>query len=280
MSGPETIHRRAAARRGRPRSPGGNASPAEGQGDQPSQPSSRGSMRSRTFDGAPTPPTVGERVPARRPKRKRREIEQARVAAELKRSNVTAADRWCRGRRRGGCRCGAGLSGVVAADGQRQCVQEDANGGPIVVPDSDAPATPAAVAAAAASSSTVAVTKYRYYYGSTGTVGSRPVGEDDDRAEGHHRQDVVGQHHRNAAVSAANLPAAAARLEGLVNEQNGAAAELVLSIVEDRARSSARPRSTRPAGTVRTGMNRCTTSSRWTRCWPLRPTSNCCIRCA
>jgi hypothetical protein len=140
------------------------------------KPSSGGSMRFQDpATTRPRPPTVGETRAREKAERKRQEEEQARIAAELKKQQ--------RNRRLIGGAAVVGVVGVVAALGywalsprttNAQCVQEDANGGPIVVPDSYCSGT-----RTGGSSGFFFYSgghQYRYYYGSTGTVGSRPVG--------------------------------------------------------------------------------------------------------
>lgn len=161
-----------------PGSPGGNASPAEEPVDQPGKPSSGGSMRFQDPSTArPRPPTVGETRAREKAERKRKEIEQARVAAELKRQQ--------RNRRLIGGAAVVGVVGVVAGLGywalsprtvNAQCVQEDANGGPIVVPDNYCTGNTSGGGGGSGFFFYSGGHQYRYYYGSTGTVGSRPVG--------------------------------------------------------------------------------------------------------
>ncbi len=148
--------------------------PSEEAGRQPSEPSSRGSMRFQDPGTTrPRPPTVGEARAREKAERKRRELEKARVDAELK--------RYQRNRRLKGGVAAVGVVGVVAALGYwalsprsvtAQCVQEDATGGPIIVPDSYCTGR-------TGDSSGLFIYsghQYRYYYGGTGTVGARPVG--------------------------------------------------------------------------------------------------------
>ena len=119
--------------------PGVSASPqpSEEAGDQPSQPASGGSVRFQDpATTRPRPPTVGETRAREKAERKRQELEKARVEAELK--------RYQRNQRLKGGAAVVGVVGVVAALGywalsprtvNAQCVQEDASGGPIIVPD-------------------------------------------------------------------------------------------------------------------------------------------------
>ena len=151
--GRRKIHRRKAVRRRRHRlarwqsgagpsppeeraedHPGVSASPqpSEEAGDQPSQPASGGSVRFQDpATTRPRPPTVGETRAREKAERKRKELEKARVEAELK--------RYQRNQRLKGGAAVVGVVGVVAALGywalsprtiNAQCVQEDANGRP------------------------------------------------------------------------------------------------------------------------------------------------------
>jgi hypothetical protein len=121
----------------------------------------------------PRPPTVGETRAREKAERKRREIEKARQEAELK--------RYQRNRRLMGGAAAIGVVGVVAALGYwalsprtvtAQCVQEDATGGPVVVPDNYCTGHGGGLNGLFIYSGH----QYRYYYGSSGTVGSRPMG--------------------------------------------------------------------------------------------------------
>jgi hypothetical protein len=145
----------------------------------PSQPEEgAGSMRFQDPATArPRPPTVGETRAREKAERKRKEVEKARVEAELKRQQ--------RNRRLIGGAAVVGVVGVVAGLGYwalsprtttAQCVQEDANGGPIVVPDSNCTGNTSGGGGGSGFFFYSGGHQYRYYYGSTGTVGSRPVG--------------------------------------------------------------------------------------------------------
>ena len=148
--------------------------PSDEVGAAPSEPSAGGSMRFQDPATArPRPPTVGETRAREKAERKRREIEKARVEAELK--------RYQRNQRLKGGAAVVGVVGVVAALGYwalsprsvtAQCVQEDATGGPIIVPDSYCTGHTAGPSGLFIYSGH----QYRYYYGSTGTVGARPAG--------------------------------------------------------------------------------------------------------
>lgn len=153
-------------------SPGGNPR------RDPSDDVGPGSMRFQDPATArPRPPTVGEIRARQKAERERREAEEARVAAELKRQQ--------RNRRLIGGAAVVGVVGVVAGLGYwalsprtttAQCVQEDANGGPIVVPDNYCTGNTSGGGGGSGFFFYSGGHQYRYYYGSTGTVGSRPVG--------------------------------------------------------------------------------------------------------
>jgi hypothetical protein len=155
-----------------PGSPGGNAR------RDPSDEVGAGSMRFQDPATArPRPPTVGETRAREKAERKRKELEKARVEAELKRQQ--------RNRRLIGGAAVVGVVGVVAGLGYwalsprtttAQCVQEDANGGPIVVPDNNCTGNTSGGGGGSGFFFYSGGHQYRYYYGSTGTVGSRPVG--------------------------------------------------------------------------------------------------------
>ena len=148
--------------------------PSEEVGAAPSEPVSGGSVRFQDpATTRPRPPTVGETRAREKAERKRKELEKARVEAELK--------RYQRNQRLKGGAAVVGVVGVVAALGYwalsprsvtAQCVQEDATGGPIIVPDSYCTGR-------TGDSSGLFIYsghQYRYYYGGTGTVGARPAG--------------------------------------------------------------------------------------------------------
>jgi hypothetical protein len=147
--------------------------PAGSAGDSP-QPPTSGSMRfQEPGTTRPRPPTVGETRAREKAERKRKELEQARVEAELK--------RYQRKQRLKGGVAVVGVVGVVAALGywalsprtvNAQCVQEDASGGPIIVPDSYCTGHGGGTGGLFIYSGH----QYRYYYGSSGTVGARPAG--------------------------------------------------------------------------------------------------------
>ncbi|MDT5245673.1 MAG: hypothetical protein QOD36_3049 [Mycobacterium sp.] len=148
--------------------------PSEEAGDQPSQPSSAGSMRFQDPATArPRPPTVGETRAREKAERKRKELEKAQFEANVK--------RYHRNQRLKGGAAVVGVVGVVAALGYwalsprtttAQCVQEDAMGGPIIVPDSSCTGHGGGTGGLFIYSGH----QYRYYYGSSGGVGARPSG--------------------------------------------------------------------------------------------------------
>ena len=159
------------------RSPGDTAGQEPSQSSAPPEEpkkSSGGSMRFQDpATTRPRPPTVGETRARQKAERERKEAEKARVEAELKRQQ--------RNRRLIGGAAVVGVVGVVAALGywalsprtvNAQCVQEDGSGGPIVVPDSYCSGHSGGYGGLFIYSGH----QYRYYYGSSGTVGSRPVG--------------------------------------------------------------------------------------------------------
>jgi hypothetical protein len=137
------------------------------------EPPPAGSMRFQ--DPATTrarPPTVGEARARDKAIRKQQEIEAARLAAEAKRQK--------RNRRLIGGAAVVGVVGVVAGLGywalspsrvNAQCVQDDANGQRIV-PDSYCTGHTAGYGGFFFYGGH----SYRYYYGSSGTIGSAPVG--------------------------------------------------------------------------------------------------------
>jgi hypothetical protein len=157
-----------------PQGSGRSGEDAGSPGDEAGRDTSGGSMRSQDRATArPRPPTVGETRAREKAERKRREIEKARVDAELKRQQ--------RNKRLKGGVVAVGVVGVVAALGYwalsprtvtAQCVQEDASGGPIVVPDSYCTGHTGNASGLFIYSGH----QYRYYYGGSGTVGARPVG--------------------------------------------------------------------------------------------------------
>jgi hypothetical protein len=119
---------------------------------------------------APTPAELRAREKFAK---KQQELEEARLAAEAKRHK--------RNRRLIGAGAGIGVVGVVAGLGYwafsgptvtAQCVRDDTNGQPVIVPDGYC------------TDHTSGLNgfffygghQYRYYYGSSGSVGQRPIG--------------------------------------------------------------------------------------------------------
>jgi hypothetical protein len=140
----------------------------------PAPPSPAGSMRFQDPETTrPRPPTVAEARAREKAIRKKEEIEQARLAAEAKRRK--------RNRRLIGGAAVVGVVGVVAGLGywalspsrvSAQCVRDDPNGQPVIVPDSYCTGHTAGLDGFFFYGGH----SYRYYYGSSGTVGSRPLG--------------------------------------------------------------------------------------------------------
>jgi hypothetical protein len=142
--------------------------------DEPSQYPSGGSMEFQDAATAkPRPPTPAELRAREKFAKKQEELEQARVAAEAKRKHQK--------RVLIGAAAAVGVVGVVAGLGYwalsaptvtAQCVQEDSNGQPIIVPDSYCTGHTAGLNGFFFYGGH----QYRYYYGSSGSVGSRPIG--------------------------------------------------------------------------------------------------------
>jgi hypothetical protein len=121
----------------------------------------------------PRAPTPAELRAREKFTKKQQELEEQRLAAEAKRRK--------RNRRLIGAGAGVGVVGVVAGLGYwafsgptvtAQCVRDDTNGQPVIVPDSYC------------TDHTAGLNgfffwgghQYRYYYGSSGSVGQRPMG--------------------------------------------------------------------------------------------------------
>ncbi len=121
----------------------------------------------------PRAPTPAELRAREKFAKKQREDEEARVEAEAKRRK--------RNRRLIGAGAGVGVVGVVAGLGYwafsgptvtAQCVRDDTSGQPVIVPDSYC------------TDHTAGLNgfffwgghSYRYYYGSSGSIGQRPIG--------------------------------------------------------------------------------------------------------
>jgi hypothetical protein len=121
----------------------------------------------------PRPPTVGEARARDQALRKQQEIERARLAAEAKRQR--------RNRRLIGGAAVVGVVGVVAGFGYwalssphvtARCVRDDPGNQPVIVPDSYCGGTTSVLPAFFYFGGH----QYRYYYGTSGSVGSAPVG--------------------------------------------------------------------------------------------------------
>lgn len=121
----------------------------------------------------PRPPTPAEVRARNKYEKKQKELEEARLAAEAKRRHQKRVLM--------GAAAAVGVVGLVAGLGYwalseptvtAQCVQEDPNGQPVIVPDSYC------------TGHTEGLNgfffygghQYHYYYGSSGSVGSRPIG--------------------------------------------------------------------------------------------------------
>jgi hypothetical protein len=142
--------------------------------DEPSQYPSGGS---RQFQDAattkPRPPTPAELRAREKFAKKQQEIEEARLEAEAKRRRQRRVLM--------GAAVAVGVVGVVAGLGYwalsapnvtAQCVQDDPNGQPVIVPDSYCTGHTAGLNGFFFWGGH----QYRYYYGSSGSVGSRPIG--------------------------------------------------------------------------------------------------------
>jgi hypothetical protein len=121
----------------------------------------------------PRPPTPAELRARDKFAKKQREIEEARLAAEAKRRK--------RNRRLIGTGATVGVVGVVAGLGYwalsaptvtAQCVRDDPNGQPVIVPDSYCTDHTAGLNGFFFYGGH----QYRYYYGSSGPIGQRPIG--------------------------------------------------------------------------------------------------------
>lgn len=142
--------------------------------DESSQYPSGGSMQFQ--DAAttkPRPPTPAELRAREKFAKKQQEIEEARLEAEAKRRRQRRVLM--------GAAAAVGVVGVVAGLGYwalsapnvtAQCVQDDPNGQPVIVPDSYCTGHTAGLNGFFFWGGH----QYRYYYGSSGSVGSRPIG--------------------------------------------------------------------------------------------------------
>jgi hypothetical protein len=141
--------------------------------EQPEYPSG-GSMQFQDAATAkPRPATPAELRAREKFAKKQQEIEEARLEAEAKRRRQRRVLM--------GAAAAVGVVGVVAGLGYwalsapnvtAQCVQDDPNGQPIVVPDSYCTGHTAGLNGFFIWGGH----QYRYYYGSSGSVGSRPIG--------------------------------------------------------------------------------------------------------
>jgi len=139
-----------------------------------SGPTSGGSMRFQDpATTRPRPPTLGEARAREKAEREHKAAERAQFEANVK--------RYHRNRKLKGGAAIVGVVGVVAALGywalsprtvNAQCVQEDGSGGPIIVPDNYCTGHSGGTGGLFIYSGH----QYRYYYGSSGGVGARPVG--------------------------------------------------------------------------------------------------------
>jgi hypothetical protein len=159
-------------------SPAGEAEPTSRPDEEPAadeSPAPRpGSMRHQDPETTrPRPVTVAELRAREKYTGKQREIEEARLKAQAKRR--------ARNGRLIGATAAVGAVGGIAGLGYlalspdrvtAQCVRDDAGGQPVVVSDyrcTDHTVGPSGFFFYGGHS-------YRYYYGSSGTIGSRPVG--------------------------------------------------------------------------------------------------------
>jgi hypothetical protein len=121
----------------------------------------------------PRPPTPAELRAREKFAKKQLEVEEARLAAEAKRRKQK--------RTLIGAAATVGVVGVVAGLGYwalsapsvtAQCAQEDSNGQPVIVPDNYCTGHTAGLDGFFFYGGH----QYRYYYGSSGSVGSPPIG--------------------------------------------------------------------------------------------------------
>jgi hypothetical protein len=142
--------------------------------DEPTQYPSGGSVEYQDAETTrPRPPTPAELRARDKFAKKQREIEEARLAAEAKRRK--------RNRTLIGGAAAVGVVGVVAGLGYwalwapnvtAQCVRDDTNGQPVIVPDSYCTGHTAGLNGFFFYGGH----QYRYYYGSSGSIGQRPIG--------------------------------------------------------------------------------------------------------
>jgi hypothetical protein len=116
----------------------------------------------------PKPPTPAELRAREKFAKKQQEIEEARLEAEAKRRK--------RNRTLIGAGAGIGVVGVVAGLGywalSAPTVRDDTNGQPVIVPDSYCTGHTAGLNGFFFYGGH----QYRYYYGSSGSIGQRPMG--------------------------------------------------------------------------------------------------------
>jgi hypothetical protein len=142
--------------------------------DEASQYPSGGSVEYQDAETTrPRAPTPAELRAREKFAKKQQELEEARLEAEAKRRT--------RNRRLIGAGAGIGVVGVVAGLGYwalsaptvtAQCVRDDTNGQPVIVPDSYCTGHTAGLNGFFFYGGH----QYRYYYGSSGSIGQRPMG--------------------------------------------------------------------------------------------------------
>ncbi|WP_235192544.1 hypothetical protein [Mycobacterium asiaticum] len=161
----------------RPRKSSLGANRKDGPGKVPDSPPKLKPLGSIQFQDAattkPRPPTPAELRARQKYEDKQRELEEQRLAAEAKRQKQK--------RILMGSAAAVGVVGLVAGVGYwllspnhvtAQCVRDDPNGQPVIVPDSYCTGhTPGLNGFFFWGGHS-----YRYYYGSSGSVGQRPVG--------------------------------------------------------------------------------------------------------
>ena len=157
--------------------PAGDDSRAWSEEDEPTQASADQTAGSIQFQDAantrPRPPTPAELRARDKYEKKQRELEEARFAAEAKRQRQRRVLM--------GTAAGVGVVGLIGALGYwelstpnvtAQCVRDDPNGQPVIVEDryctDHTPGLGGFIF--------LGGHQYRYYYGSSGPVGSPPVG--------------------------------------------------------------------------------------------------------
>ncbi|AGZ51297.1 hypothetical protein PJK45_03505 [Mycobacterium kansasii] len=146
----------------------------ESAGDAPVRRRAGGSIQYQDAETTrPRPPTPAELRARRKYEDKQRELEEARREAEAKRAKQKRVLM--------GAAAAVGVVGLVAGLGYwlltpehvtAQCVQDDPNGQPVIVPDSYCTGHTAGLNGFFFYGGH----QYRYYYGSSGTVGQRPSG--------------------------------------------------------------------------------------------------------